>query len=162
MREGGTIDVDPSCSATRLVTIDSLGFYTGSGNDVGDPSGFNDSGLVAFSATFVGGGSGVFVSDLVAAAGLPGDFNANGIVDAADYVLWRKGLGTTDSQSDYTVWRSTFGQTAASGASLNNGSAVRRADDVSLCWFWECQHYIGLPQCAASANSYEGIFRRSQ
>ena len=28
-------------------------------------------------------------------AGLAGDFNGNGVVDAADYVVWRKGLGTT-------------------------------------------------------------------
>ncbi len=47
---------------------------------------------------------------------LPGDFNGDSIVDAADYVVWRKGLGTTYSQSDYGVWRSHFGQTAGSGS----------------------------------------------
>src|SRR5262249_15044183 len=42
---------------------------------------------------------------------LPGDFNYDGTVDAADYVVWRKGLGTTYTQSDYDTWRSHFGQT---------------------------------------------------
>jgi hypothetical protein len=47
---------------------------------------------------------------------LPGDFNGNGIVDAVDYVVWRKGLGTTYTQNDYNVWRAHFGQTAGAGA----------------------------------------------
>jgi len=34
---------------------------------------------------------------------IPGDFNNNGVVDAADYVVWRKGLGTTYDQNDYGV-----------------------------------------------------------
>src|SRR6478752_202912 len=46
---------------------------------------------------------------------LPGDFNNNGVVDAADYVMWHKGLGTTYTQTDYDVWRAHFGQTAGSG-----------------------------------------------
>jgi len=50
---------------------------------------------------------------------LEGDFNADAIVDAADYVVWRKGLGTFYTQSDYNVWRTHFGQTAGSGASAN-------------------------------------------
>jgi hypothetical protein len=47
----------------------------------------------------------------------PGDFNNDGTVDAADYVVWRNGLGTTHTQADYDVWRANFGQTAASAAS---------------------------------------------
>jgi hypothetical protein len=39
-----------------------------------------------------------------------GDFNEDGTVDAADYVVWRKGLGTTHSQTDYEVWRARFGE----------------------------------------------------
>ncbi|MEX2306047.1 MAG: SGNH/GDSL hydrolase family protein [Pirellulales bacterium] len=47
---------------------------------------------------------------------LPGDFNDDNIVDASDYVVWRKGLGTTYTQTDYDVWRAHFGETAGSGS----------------------------------------------
>ncbi len=49
---------------------------------------------------------------------LPGDFDGNGIVDMADYVVWRAGLGTTFTQDDYDVWRAHFGETTAIGPSL--------------------------------------------
>ncbi|MEX2307412.1 MAG: CRTAC1 family protein [Pirellulales bacterium] len=49
----------------------------------------------------------------------PGDYNGNGIVNAADYVVWRKGLGTIYTQADYNVWRSRFGQSAGSGSGGN-------------------------------------------
>jgi hypothetical protein len=45
--------------------------------------------------------------------GLPGDFNGDGSVDAADYVVWRKTDGT---QADYETWRANFGRIADSGA----------------------------------------------
>ena len=60
-------------------------------------------------------------------AALLGDFNGNGVVDAADYVVWRKGLGTTYMQNDYDVWRSQFGQTPGSlgaAAGLASGAAA--------------------------------------
>jgi subtilisin family serine protease len=53
---------------------------------------------------------------LIPLATIPGDFNSDGTVDTADYVVWRKELGTTYTQSDYDVWRTHFGQTAAVGA----------------------------------------------
>ncbi len=40
---------------------------------------------------------------------LPGDFNEDGSVDAADYVTWRKNNETPD---DYNIWRANFGATA--------------------------------------------------
>ena len=40
---------------------------------------------------------------------LPGDFNDDGTVDAADYVVWRKTDGT---QIGYDTWRAHFGETA--------------------------------------------------
>jgi hypothetical protein len=43
-----------------------------------------------------------------------GDFNADGFVDAADYVIWRK---TGGSQSDYDNWRANFH--AASGGAMS-------------------------------------------
>lgn len=56
-----------------------------------------------------------------APAGVPGDYNENGLVDGADYVLWRKGgplanevdaPGTVNGQ-DYVEWRSRFGNPGA-------------------------------------------------
>jgi hypothetical protein len=49
----------------------------------------------------------------VVAPGLPGDFNGDGSVDAADYVIWRKTDGT---QADYETWRANFGRITDSGA----------------------------------------------
>src|SRR5205823_3298479 len=54
------------------------------------------------------------------APALPGDYNADGTVDVADYAVWRTSLNTsatlpndvtpgTVDDSDYAVWRSHFG-----------------------------------------------------
>jgi len=53
-------------------------------------------------------------------AGLLGDYNGNGIVDAADYTVWLDALGGTTllnesaspgivDQSDYDFWKGNFG-----------------------------------------------------
>lgn len=68
----------------------------------------------------------------VVSAGTPGDFNDDGIVDAADYTHWRDNLGGPESvlngngdgssivdASDYALWKSNFGVTAASSFSTN-------------------------------------------
>jgi hypothetical protein len=56
--------------------------------------------------------------------GIAGDYNSNGAVDAADYVLWRNGgplqneiasLGSVTSE-DYTEWRMRFGNYSGNGA----------------------------------------------
>ena len=72
---------------------------------------------------------------LSVAAGLDGDFDNNGVVDAADYVLWRKNQGTmnplpndpiggTIGTAQYNQWRAHFGQTAGSGAGAITNAAV--------------------------------------
>ena len=50
---------------------------------------------------------------LVEPLALPGDFNHDGAVDAADYTVWRNGLGTTYTHADYDVWLSNFGRASA-------------------------------------------------
>jgi hypothetical protein len=70
----------------------------------------------------------------LAVQGIAGDYNKDGIVDAADYVVWRKSFGQMGSglaadgnadgqvnDVDYDVWLASFGQVApgsGSGASL--------------------------------------------
>jgi hypothetical protein len=53
---------------------------------------------------------------LTATPNLPGDFNHDGTVDAADYVVWRKGISVAPTQENYYTWRANFGQTAGSGS----------------------------------------------
>jgi hypothetical protein len=65
-----------------------------------------------------------FVGFSTTPPGVTGDFNNNGTVDAADYVLWRDG-GTLQNDptqgnqpGDYDVWRMNFGKTAGGGAAI--------------------------------------------
>jgi T5SS/PEP-CTERM-associated repeat protein len=55
----------------------------------------------------------------VAAPGLEGDFNGDGSVDAADYVVWRKNDGT---QAGYDAWQANFGATAGGGTGQVSGT----------------------------------------
>ena len=52
---------------------------------------------------------------------MPGDFNFDGRVNAADYVVWRKLDGT---QTGYQAWRSHFGQPSGSGSIVTTNAAV--------------------------------------
>jgi hypothetical protein len=49
---------------------------------------------------------------------LPGDFNGDGMVDAADYTVWRDGLGSSHTTEDYETWKMNFGRTLPGGGSL--------------------------------------------
>lgn len=75
------------------------------------------------------------VLTVVAAPGLAGDFNGNGIVDAADYVAWRKGLGTTYTQNDYNVWRTHFGQTLGGGTAESLHTVPEPTPSANLLMF---------------------------
>jgi autotransporter-associated beta strand protein len=87
---------------------------------------FLGDGIITVSATACGGGVCV-----------PGDYNANGVVDAPDYVVWRKG-GTLFNDftpgvqpSDYDFWRSRMGATTNPGSGLTPAS-VPEASTLSL------------------------------
>jgi hypothetical protein len=67
----------------------------------------------------------------VVGPGVAGDYNQNGVVDAADYVVWRNSMNDTGSglaadgngdqvvdQQDYAVWHSNFGNTSAAISSV--------------------------------------------
>lgn len=46
----------------------------------------------------------------------PGDYNKNGIVDAADFVVWRKGV----ADGNYATWRANFGETLSGSSAINS------------------------------------------
>lgn len=62
--------------------------------------------------------------------GLDGDYNQNGVIDAADYAVWRDNVGGSIpndhtpglvNDADYAYWRAHFGDTLGSG-SLGGGA----------------------------------------
>jgi hypothetical protein len=63
---------------------------------------------------------------LIPAATLAGDYNGDGTVDAADYVVWRKTDGT---QAGFNLWRANFGMPLPGGGA---GGAVPEPSTVSL------------------------------
>jgi hypothetical protein len=52
---------------------------------------------------------------------LSGDFNSDGIVNAADYVLWRNNFSS--DQVKYAAWRTNFGASLGSGSGSSRFSA---------------------------------------
>lgn len=74
-----------------------------------------------------------FVAGL--SSGLPGDYNLNGVVDAADYVVWRKNAGSLNvlpndsiggmiGSAQYDTWRTYFG--------ITNGGATFTEDVTAV------------------------------
>jgi hypothetical protein len=72
---------------------------------------------------------------------LPGDFNNDGTVDAADYVVWRKNVGTNNAlpnnptpgpidQTEYERWLANFGNSSPGAGGIALGPVPEPA---SLC-----------------------------
>jgi len=78
------------------------------------------------------GATGVGYSTATAgSSGLPGDYNGSGLVDAADYVVWRNNLGSSVvlfnditpgivTQADYDVWKANFGNNQPNAAPIHH------------------------------------------
>jgi hypothetical protein len=83
---------------------------------------------------------------------LVGDYNLNGTVDAADYVMWRNTLGSPVTPSsgadgdgdgmigsgDYDLWRAHFGATAGGGAAAANSSLSGSSVPEPSAWLLGC------------------------
>ena len=114
--------------------------YTGLITYTGGDAGADTSSIASIANT---GGLDVVLMGLstetVTPPGVPGDYNNNGIVDAADYTVWRDHLGQnspaytlpneasstgTVDASDYTYWHDHFGthNGAGAGAGLSSGA----------------------------------------
>ncbi|MGD9635693.1 MAG: hypothetical protein AB7G28_14720 [Pirellulales bacterium] len=113
------------------------GFFARLTSDVYQPSDpflvvFNQGPLTATQVT-----SGALAINTAAddAANLPGDFNHNGTVDAADYTVWRNGLGGAFDQADYTEWKNSFGDSAGAGSVASVPEPAGLAFFVATGWF---------------------------
>jgi hypothetical protein len=84
-----------------------------------------------------------FVDVPTPAVGLIGDFNNDGVVDAADYVVWRNASPTATlsndrtpgvvDASDYADWRTNFGKSSpANGTALGSNPVPEPADILLL------------------------------
>ncbi len=74
---------------------------------------------------------------------LPGDYNNNGVVDTADYALWRSNRGRSNTllndaiggiigQAQFDQWRAHFGQTAGSGTGALASAAIPEPATLTL------------------------------
>lgn len=80
------------------------------------------------------GGAKVFAVTSLEPAGALGDFNSDGVVDAADYSTWRdnlgsagalpndNGLGTPIGQQHYDLWKANFGQTGSGTGAIGTST----------------------------------------
>jgi hypothetical protein len=80
-------------------------------------------------------------------AGLPGDYNHDGVVDAADYTVWRDTVGSTTDlrangddtgasagiidQADFVFWKGHFGQ-SGSGAGAGANAVVPEPETLPI------------------------------
>ncbi len=118
-----------------------LGFAGGGGNI--SRYSFDGTFLSTFASPSPDGFTEATAFVVVPTAHLIGDFNNDGVVDAADYVVWRKASPTATlpnddtpgvvDASDYADWRANFGKSAlASGAALGDAPVPEPAGVLLL------------------------------
>ena len=135
---GSTISFEPGVSVMRGGTLQltfapgvDVATQNGRTIDLFDWTGVAPTGAFTVSSPYTWDLSQLYITGEVTLAGqptIPGDFNLDGTVDAADYVVWRKNPGGVYTPADYTTWRTNFGQTFSFGP-----AAARRYPPPTRC-----------------------------
>jgi hypothetical protein len=132
---GSILDLNYSATDTiRSLFIDGVGQVTGT---------WGSTTSTATNKTPLISGNGLLQVSVLPTTGVPGDFNGNGVVDMADYVLWRNGGPLLNEVSDpgvvtaqdYADWRAHFGNTAGAGSGLASSSAVPEPAAIVLALY---------------------------
>jgi autotransporter-associated beta strand protein len=77
--------------------------------------------------------TGTGILDVTTLPGLAGDYNGDGVVDAADYVAWRRSPGDFGGDPEgYNTWRANFGVTSSGSGGLAPASTVPEPGTVLL------------------------------
>lgn len=120
---GGTVQLsDAGGLDVGTYTLINYDILSGNVANLGTPVG-----PAGFLYELIDTGSSIELS--VSLPGLPGDFNGDGIVDSADYVLWRKNEGTAE---EYNIWQANFGRSAGSGSARGSNASVPEPLAMSL------------------------------
>jgi autotransporter-associated beta strand protein len=146
--EGGTLSISNAYLADTADVLISTGakfdLQTGVSDDIrylyldGVPQSPGSYGLSALGSSFFLGTGTLNVLMLGPVLGVTGDYNNDGIVNAADYTVWRNNLGGDASalthrdsanmgpvsSADYDSWKAHFGETAGAGAGGLAGNAA--------------------------------------
>ncbi len=83
--------------------------------------------------------------------GSPGDYNHNGVVDAGDYVIWRKDPASNGGAGGYTTWRQNFGNTAGGNGV---GVATYSSTDLTTSTNTSVVNQSTLPTIGGAVSAY--------
>ncbi len=104
---------------------------------------------------------------------LAGDFNDNGFVDGADYVVWRKNVGQLPGtlpndntgvaigDNQYRLWRSNFGNPLGSGSALSS-TTVPEPDSGLTLVVWSAIAHIWTWRSKGQLTYIGNFFRRGK
>jgi hypothetical protein len=107
----------------------------------------------------------------------PGDYNTNGVVDSADYIVWRKVLGDSGAglaadgngngqidAGDYDVWRAHFGRAAGASAAVAASICSTVPEPAPIWWLWlaSCFALLSARRCNFGWRSMDSDQPRRQ
>lgn len=119
----------------------------------------NAVGQVAYRAILEDGRDGIFLFTPF----VVGDYNVNGIVDAADYPVWRKNVATFNilpndpiggiiGAAHYNQWRSHFGQTIAGGSGAATSADAVAPEPTSFVLLLSMGSLIAVRRCNRTSS----------